>query len=251
MRENTSFGKAMKIIGKVLSWALFLILLVAAAFLIYYYVATKIYAAKGPGYEPKYSIYTIISGSMTPTIKVYDTIINERVDKASDIQVGDVITFVSTSLLTPGTTITHRVVGITEDSDGNTCFRTKGDFNGAEDQSCAKFQNVIGKVVLKIPQLGRIQFFLASRAGWLLCILLPAIYIIGRDIMRICKLTSIKNTTDAMNDKKKDPKKAKMEELRKKELKRKLLKENMDDDVKYYKEPEIKEIDKNNKKKKN
>ncbi len=249
MKEKTSFGKAIKIVGKVLSWALFLILLVAAAFLIYYYVATKIYTAKGPGYEPKYSIYTIISGSMTPTIKVYDTIINERVDDANDIQVGDVITFVSTSLLTPGTTITHRVVGITEDSDGNTCFRTKGDYNGAEDQSCAKFQNVIGRVILKIPQLGRIQFFLASRAGWLLCILLPALYIIGRDIMRIFKLTSIKNTTEIISVKKKDPKKAKMEEERKKELKRKLLKEEVDNKD-YYKEPEIKEIDKNNKKKK-
>ncbi len=248
MREKTSFGKAMKIIGKVLSWALFLILLVAAAFLIYYYIATKIYTAKGPGYEPKYSIYTIISGSMHPTIKVYDTIINERVDNPSDIQVGDVITFVSTSLLTPGTTITHRVVGITEDSDGEACFRTKGDYNGVEDQSCAKFRNIIGKVILKIPQLGRVQFFLASRAGWLLCILLPAVYIIGRDIMKICKLTSIKNTTDMMNNRKKDPKKAKLEEERKKELKRKLLKENVDKEESYYKEPEIKEIDKSNKK---
>ena len=61
--SDFSFGKIMKIIGKVISWALFIILLMVAAFLIYYYIATRIYAAKGPGYEPKFSIYTIVSPS--------------------------------------------------------------------------------------------------------------------------------------------------------------------------------------------
>ncbi len=245
MRKRSTFGNVVHIIGKILSWALFLILLLAAAFLIYYYIATKIYAKKGPGYEPKYSIYTIISGSMVPTINVYDTIINERADDPSDIQVGDVITFVSTSLATPGTTITHRVVGITQDIDGKICYKTKGDWKyNVEDPGCTRFQNVIGRVIIKIPQLGRVQFFLASRAGWLLCILLPAVYIIGRDILRIVKLTSIKDTTDKMNNKKVDAKKKKMEEERKKELKRKLLKENDNNGVKYYKEPVIREINK-------
>ena len=232
-----------KIIGKVISWALFIILLIAAIFLIYYYIATKIYAAKGPGYEPKFSIYTIISPSMTPVINTYDTIINVRVDKPEDIAVNDVITFISTSVLNPGTTITHRVIGITKDEKGNVCYQTKGDFNNVEDQACAKYSNVIGKVILKIPQLGRLQFFLASKAGWLLCILIPAIIIIVRDIMRIIKLTSIKKTTTKIETKKVDYAKQKAEAERKKELKRKLLKENAEN-KEYYKKQEIKEIDK-------
>lgn len=242
-KSNFSISQALKIISKVISWALFLVLLVAAAFLIYYYIATKTYAAKGPGYEPKFSIYTIISPSMTPKINVYDTIINVKVDKPEDIKEGDIITFISTSLLTPGTTITHRVIGITKDESGNICYQTKGDFNQVSDQACAKYSNVIGKVVMKIPQLGRVQFFLASKAGWLLCILVPALIIIGRDIMRITKLSTIKNTADKMSVKKsKDPKKEKLEKERKEELKRKLLKDTSDRE--YYKEPEIKTIEK-------
>jgi len=205
-KSNFSISEAIKIISKVISWALFLILLLAAAFLIYYYIATKTYAAKGPGYEPKFSIYTIISPSMTPKINVYDTIINVKVDKPEDIKKGDIITFISTSLLTPGTTITHRVIGITTDESGNVCYQTKGDFNQVQDQACAKFNNIIGKVIMKIPQLGRVQFFLASKAGWLLCILVPAIIIIGKDILRITKLSTIKNTASQMSIKeKKDP----------------------------------------------
>ena len=236
-----------KIIGKIISWALFVILLIAAGFLIYYYIATRIYAAKGPGYEPKFSIYTIVSPSMTPNINVYDAIINIKENNPNDIEVGDVITFISSSLISPGKTITHRVVAITEDENGKACYTTKGDANAVEDQACAKFNNVIGKVILKIPQLGRLQFFLASKAGWLLCILIPAVIIIGKDIMRIVTLTNIKNTTNDMSKKKKDPEKAKKEEERKKELKIRLLKEEHDDN--YFKEPEIKTLDKRKKKK--
>ncbi len=248
--KKTSFMNVMKIIGKILSWALFVILLIAAAFLIYYYIATKIYATKGAGYEPKFSIYTIVSPSMTPNINVYDAIINERVDSPNDIAVGDVITFVSTSLLTPGTTITHRVIGITKDEKGDICYQTKGDFNDVADQACAKYSNLIGKVIFRIPQLGRLQFFLASKAGWILCILIPAIFIIGRDIMRIVTLSNIKDTTNKLEKKKsgKDPKKEKMEEERKKELKRRLLKEETKQD--YFDEPKINVVDKRNKKRK-
>jgi len=243
-KSNFSFSKALKVIGKVLSWALFVVLLIAAVFLLYYFVATKIYAAKGPGYEPKFSIYTIASPSMTPTLKVYDAIINVKIDDPNDIEVGDVITFVSTSLLSPGMTITHRVVAITKDDSGAICYQTKGDFNPVADQACAKYNNIIGKVIFKIPQLGRIQYLLASKAGWLLFILIPALYIIGRDILKISKLANIKSTaTKISEEKKKDPKKEQLEKQRKAELKRKLLKEEHHYSE-YYKDPVVKTVDK-------
>lgn len=243
-QSSFSFNKAFKIISKVLSWALFVILIIAAVFLLYYYIATKIYAAKGPGYEPKFSIYTIVSPSMTPNINVYDMIINVRVDEPNDIEVGDVITFISTSILSPGMTITHRVVGLTTDENGQMCYQTRGDANNVTDQACAKFNNILGKVAFRIPQLGRIQFFLASKAGWLFCILIPALVIIIKDILRITKLVNIKSTATKMSeDNKKDPKKAEQERIRKEELKRKLLKENKYDRD-YYDEPVVKTIDK-------
>lgn len=243
-KESSSLRKIIKIITKILSWALFVVLLIAAVFLLYYFVATKIYAAKGDGFEPKFSIYTIASGSMEPKIMTLDAIVNVRVDSPDDIRVGDVITFVSTSLLSPGKTITHRVIAITQDEEGNVCFETKGDANDVADQSCAKYKNVIGKVLFKIPKLGKIQRILASKGGWLIFILVPALYIIGRDILRLTKLTNIKSTATKISEgKKEDPEKKKQEELRKAELKRKLLKENNKKEE-YYKEPVVKTLNK-------
>lgn len=243
--NDFSIKKVIHAISKFISWVFFAVLLVAAAFLLYYFIATKIYAAKGPGYEPKFSIYTIVSPSMTPNINVYDAIVNIKVDDPNDIEVNDVITFISSSVLTPGITITHRVIGITKDDNGDICYRTKGDFNNVEDQACAKYRNVLGKVLFKIPQLGRVQFFLASKAGWLFCILIPALYIIIKDVLKILKLSDMKTTTAKITEPpKKDPKKAEAERKRKEELKKRLLKEEENKETKYFEEPEVKEIDK-------
>lgn len=254
MKSNNGFSvrKVLNIIGKVISWVLFAILLIAAVFLLYYYIATKIYAAKGAGYEPKISLYTIVSPSMTPNINVYDVVVDVRVDNPEDIKVGDVISFISTSLLTPGKNITHRVVAITEDSDGNICYKTKGDYNQVEDDSCAKFSNILGKVAFRIPQLGRVQKLLASKAGWLLFIMIPALYVIIKDILKITKLSNIKEKATKMSDGKKvDKKKELKEKMRKEELKRKLLKEQTNDTKVYYRDPIVRTVDKEKESQKN
>ena len=242
--KKISWQSIIHIIFKILSWALFVILLLIAIFLIYYYIANRIYMKKGAGYEPKFSIYTIATGSMVPNINVYDAVINMRVDNPNDLKVGDVITFRSSSVLTPNMTITHRIKAIEETEDGEICFITKGDANNIEDDSCTRHSAVIGKVIIRIPGLGNIQRFLASGVGWVLCILIPALIIIGRDIMRITRLSSIKDSAVKMSEqKKKDPKKEAAEKKRKEQIKRNLLSEN--NGIKeYYREPTIKVIEK-------
>ena len=243
MNDKISWRKIVHIIFKILSWALFVILLLIAIFLLYYYIANKIYVSKGTGYEPKFSIYTIATGSMVPNINVFDAVINMRVDEPEDLKVGDVITFRSSSPQSPNLTITHRIKAITTDENGNACYVTKGDANPIEDETCARFNNVIGKVIIRIPRLGYIQRFLASGVGWLLFILIPALVIIAKDILRITRLSSIKDSAGKMSEKKKDPKKEAAEKKRKEEIKRKLLNEN-NGTKEYYCDPTIKVVDK-------
>ncbi len=245
-----SWRTLIHIFFKILSWALFIILLLIAIFLLYYYIANKIYISKGAGYEPKFSIYTIATGSMVPNINVMDAIINIRVDDPDDLKVGDVITFRSSNPTSMGLTMTHRIKEITTDNDGKICYVTKGDANPVEDELCAKYSNVIGKVIIRIPGLGHIQRFLASGFGWLLCILIPAVIIIARDIMKITRLSTIQNNASKMAAKKKDPKKEAEEKKRKEDIKRNLLEENKDP-KEYFKEPNIQVIDKQKDKNKN
>ena len=52
---------------------------------------------------------------------------------------------------------------------------------------------MVGKVYFKIPQLGRIQFFLASKSGWMVAILIPALAIISYDLYKLFRLVLLKS----------------------------------------------------------
>lgn len=184
-----NFKGLFKYISTVVSWTIFVLLIIVGVLLIYYYISVRLYATKGDKYEPEFSVYTIVSQSMEPNIEVYDVIINTKVDDISEIKVNDVITFISTWQVTQGMTITHRVVGTKTLDDGSTCLITRGDNNTQEDQACVKERDIIGVTKAVIPGLGKVQFFLSSKIGWLLLILLPALYIIGKDIVKIFRLS--------------------------------------------------------------
>ncbi len=187
-------GSFFNYIGKLFSSALLILLLLIGGFLVYYLVSAKM-VSKNPTYEPKINLYTIVSGSMEPTIKVYDVIIDFRVKNPEDIKVGDVITFKSTSNISRGLIVTHRVIDV-KVVNGRYEYVTKGDYNPTSDTDTAKFDNIIGKVVLKLPQLGRVQFFLSSKIGWFLVVLLPATCVIIYDIIKLIRLLLIKKSSD-------------------------------------------------------
>lgn len=243
MRVNLfeSFKQILKTITMILSWTIFALLVLIIAFLVYYLVSANIYASKGEKFEPIFSLYTIISPSMEPNIKVYDVILNTKVKDPNEIKVGDVITFISTSNISNGMTVTHRVTKIVQGPDGLE-FKTKGDNNLSEDTDTAKAYNVLGKVLLKIPQLGRLQFFLSSNGGWLIVIVCPALFIIISDIFKILKLSKAKKIITAAEDgiDEKEEEKIKLETFRKEKIKNALKTEKVNK----------KALEKNNKSKK-
>ena len=188
----SSISSKIKFISGIISWVILVILVVIAMFLLYYFVAAKIYAQKGEEYKPAFALYTILSPSMVPNIKVYDVIVDVNVNSPQDIQVGDIITFRSTSSMTKDMIITHRVVQVKEE-DGEYSYVTKGDANLSPDASPAPYKNVQGKVLFHIPQLGRVQEFLGTKGGWLLVVVLPALYVIISDLLKIARLKTVKN----------------------------------------------------------
>ena len=193
------YGKFFHYVGKLFSFAFLTLLLLVGAFLIYYLISVK-RVQSGEVTKPKISLYTIVSGSMEPAINVYDVILVWSVDKAEDIKKGDVITFISTSSISEGLLVTHRVHDI-KNVDGKIEYVTKGDYNAVADSSTAKFDNVVGKVLFKLPQLGRIQFFVASKLGWFLVVLLPALGVIIYDIFKLVKLMNASDASKAVKNK--------------------------------------------------
>ena len=200
MKKNSVKLKSiLNYLSTIVTWAIFVILISCAACLVYYYISLQIYAKKGDSHAPAFSIYTIVSPSMTPKIKVYDVIVNLKVDSPADIKVGDIITFKSSSSLTYGMTITHRVKDI-QIVNGEYQYTTQGDNNLTPDLAPALYKNIIGKAVIKIPQLGRVQFFVASKFGWLMVVVLPALYVIIKDVSKLIRLNKVKKDADQANN---------------------------------------------------
>lgn len=214
-----SITQIIKFIMGILSWVVLVLLVLIAAFLLYYFVSVKIYANKGEEFRPVISLYTILTESMVPNINPKDVIIDVTVKDPDDIQVGDVITFVSSASLTKGMTITHRVVDIKEEN-GEKVYYTKGDANLSPDGAPAKFSNVLGKVLFRIPKLGLLQYFLATKGGWLIIVVIPALVIIISDILKLFRLQMAKNQLETTLSK--EERRKQQDELQKLEIEKNL-----------------------------
>jgi len=187
-----AFKNISKIISTIISYSCLIILIIIGLIFTVYIVDVKFQQSKGGIPKPLFGAYVIISGSMEPNIHVYDVIVSKRTD-TTELKEGDVITFYSNDSRFYGVTVTHRIVEVIDAEKG--IFRTRGDANNVEDDALTIGENIIGKVVMRIPQLGRLQFFLASKGGWLIVVLIPCLAIISYDIVKIAKLTSKKAST--------------------------------------------------------
>ncbi|MBR1393053.1 MAG: signal peptidase I [Ruminococcus sp.] len=109
-----------------------------------------------------YRYYTVLTPSMEPTYSVGEMVF-VKLEKADNINVGDVITFNPSS--GSESYLTHRVAEKYTDYQGSgvTCFRTKGDANDTKDQFLIDESRVIGVVKLGIPLLGYIVRFVQLR----------------------------------------------------------------------------------------
>ena len=183
--------KVLHFLSTVLLYSLLIIVLIIAVFFGAYVIDQMIGVKNHEDRSPLFGVYVIISPSMVPNINVYDAVVTMRVP-TEKIEMYDVITFLSKDIDTHGTPITHRVVGIVETEDGKIGYRTKGDNNNAEDNALIMEDEVIGKVLFRIPMIGYVRTFITSRIGWLLIVVLPCVGVIIYDIGKLVGL--IKNS---------------------------------------------------------
>lgn len=174
-------------ISSVISYVLFIWLLLVGGVLLYYIADIKIRAAKGDFTPPTYNAYVVLTGSMVPEIMPKDVVVTKKWD-AKDLEQGDIITFMSSDDRLSGIIVTHRIKNKYYDATTNKyTFQTKGDANNTEDFTLTEEANVIGKVVFKIPMLGYVQEILASKGGLIIVVLIPCLIILSYDIVKLAK----------------------------------------------------------------
>jgi len=177
----------LRYIISVLSYALFVWLMLVGGMLLLYVADIKIRAAKGDYSAPVFNAYVVLSGSMLPEIAIKDIVVTKKVP-AERLEVGDIITFIAPDTRYGGISITHRIIDkFYDESLGSYTYRTQGDNNKVADAALVPNDNILGKVILKVPKLGYIQDLLASKGGLIFVVLIPSLVILSYDIMKIFK----------------------------------------------------------------
>jgi len=143
--------KTLKTLGRILSIVITVLLGLLLACNLYTIVARMVTKQLQPAVFG-FSTAVVISGSMSDSIEVNDMVVIHR---QKSYEVGDVITFE-----TRGSLVTHRIIG--ETSLG---FTTKGDANNSPDLDPVRQEQIVGRVVLVIPKIGRAIEFMRTPLG--------------------------------------------------------------------------------------
>lgn len=128
-----------------------------------------------------YSAFTVLTGSMQDVIPKGSLVVAKQVDD-KELQIGDDITYLSG----PTTTVTHRIVGITENygDTGQRAFETKGVMNEKPDKLLVPAANVVGKVIFHSYGLGQAAEFL--KQNWPLLLFFA---LLGIVLFKVLKAT--------------------------------------------------------------
>lgn len=125
--------------------------------------------------------FTVMSGSMEPTLHTGDAIVDTRT-RATDLRVGDVVTFKDPSR--SGRLVTHRVRSV-EVRGGRVRVVTKGDANNTVERWSVPASGHVGRVRYRIWRLGYALAPLHTRIGLLALVALPAVALCVLELVSI------------------------------------------------------------------
>ena len=171
--------KALKITGNVLTVAVAILVVIMTVLTVFSMVFNRDGTASVFGAQA----YVVQSDSMTPEFAAGDVIFSEEVNP-EELVAGDIITFISRDSASYGQTITHCIREVTTHN-GELAFITYGIATGVDDGTPAAASDVLGRYTFRIAGLGSFFEFLKSVPGYIVCILLPFLVIIGLQIANI------------------------------------------------------------------
>ena len=132
------------------------------------------------GWKP----FIVLSGSMETQIMTGDVVVVKEID-AKKLKENDIIAFKEDNNIV----ITHRIIEIIKDENGDTKYKTKGDNNNIEDNYEIKKEEILGKVCFHIKKIGNIVSYIKSRKGFINVIILIIILFLIKNKIDSKKIT--------------------------------------------------------------
>ena len=183
--------KALKITGNVLTVAVAILVVIMTVLTVFSMVFNRDGTASVFGVQA----YVVQSDSMTPDFAAGDVIYSEEVNP-EELVAADIITFISRDSASYGQTITHCIREVTT-YNGELAFITYGIATGVDDGTPAAASDVLGRYAFRIAGLGSFFEFLKSVPGYIVCILLPFLVIIGLQVANIVSAVRAARTEKA------------------------------------------------------
>ena len=121
------------------------------------------------GWKP----FIVLSGSMETQILPGDVVVVKEID-AKKLKENDIIAFKDDDNIV----ITHRIIEIIKDENGNTKYKTKGDNNNDEDDRFVRPEQIEGIYKFRIGKLGNLALFVQTPVGMVICISIPLILLL-------------------------------------------------------------------------
>ena len=121
------------------------------------------------GWKP----FIVLSGSMETQIMTGDVVVVKEID-AKELKENDIVAFKDTDNIV----ITHRIIEIIKDENGNTEYKTKGDNNNDEDNGYVKPEQIEGIYKFRIGKLGNLALFVQTPVGMIICISIPLLMLL-------------------------------------------------------------------------
>lgn len=167
--------KTLETIKNILVWA---ILIIAVGMMIFTIFSVNTFDRNNRSVFG-YKFYIVRSDSMSATDFESGDIIFVKETDPSTLAEGDIIAYTSQNSSNFGETVTHKIRSRTKNAEGEFGFITYGTTTNEDDETIVTYPYVLGKYVGKLPNVGTFFSFLKTTPGYILCILIPFLLLIG------------------------------------------------------------------------
>lgn len=176
IKEN----KILKTIGNILYTLLFILVVLMLLVVVMQRATNNTIAVGG------FRMFSVATGSMIPVYEVGDVLISKEID-GEDINVGDDLIYQGKKGSFAGKIVTHRVISIEKQEDGNYKIITQGVANNAADPEINQTQ-VYGKVICNVKILGLIGKLVRNVYTFYFILLIPVAVLIVKNVRNIMNM---------------------------------------------------------------
>ncbi len=181
-RETKQAPKVWRIIESVFTW---LLVVLAVSVMIFTVISVNTFDQANRSLFG-YKAFVVLSDSMSTVngdaskgyFNAGDVVLIKEVDRAT-LKPGDIIAYRSTNESNYGKVVTHMIRSLTTTADGHPAFVTYGTSTDTDDDNPVTHGYVLGKYQTAIPKVGAFFLFLKTTPGYIVCILLPFLLLIG------------------------------------------------------------------------